>query len=544
MLNHINTDLQALLIIKFDNYPNNKTKHIKMNRSYLLLIASLLFVFNQAAISQDENVDLEFIYQVKQEGFKNSDIEDLSFWMTDYTGGRLTGSNAKHRADEWVSKRMKEYGLDNVRIEDARPFERGGWENNKTYIAMTKPYYSNLMANPKAWTAGTRGAVKGTPVLFDINEESDFEQYKGKLKGKIVIMPSTSDYEVDFEPLAERRSEEELKSLENVSYAGRRGRYGDFDIEAYRKRMMLRRKAADFLKEEKAAVILTSSGEFNVPRSSGARYSQGEEKPVAELYLPLEAHGRILRLLEHDVNVELEVDVSNSFYESPKVTNVIGEIEGTDPQLKDEVVLIGGHWDSWHGGTGAADNASGCIVMMEAMRILKSLDVKPRRTIRIALWGGEEQGLHGSRGYVEKYIRDQDGNMLDGYDKFTVYFNMDNGTGKFRGIYLQENDMVKPIFESWLKPFEDMGCSTVTLSNTGGTDHLAFDALGLPAFQFIQDMIEYGRGYHTVMDTYERLLMDDLKHNAVVVASLAYHAAMRDKQLPRKPFKETEGRRR
>ncbi|MCF8222258.1 MAG: M20/M25/M40 family metallo-hydrolase [Bacteroidales bacterium] len=515
-----------------------------MNRRYLLLIASLLFVFNQAAISQDENVDLEFIYQVKQEGFKNSDIKDLSFWMTDYTGGRLTGSNAKHRADEWVSKRMKEYGLDNVRIEDARPFERGGWENNKTYIAMTKPYYSNLMANPKAWTAGTRGAVKGTPVLFDINEESDFEQYKGKLKGKIVIMPSTSEYEVDFDPLAERRSDEELNNLENVSYAGRRGRYGNFDIEAYRKRMMLRRKATDFLKEEKVAIILTSSGEFNVPRSSGARYSQGEEKPVAELYLPLEAHGRILRLLEHDVNVELEVDVSNSFYDSPKVTNVIGEIEGTDPQLKDEVVLIGGHWDSWHGGTGAADNASGCIVMMEAMRILKSLDVKPRRTIRIALWGGEEQGLHGSRGYVEKYIRDQDGNMLDGYDKFTVYFNMDNGTGKFRGIYLQENDMVKPVFESWLKPFEDMGCSTVTLRNTSGTDHLAFDALGLPAFQFIQDMIEYGRGYHTVMDTYERLLMDDLKHNAVVVASLAYNAAMRDHQLPRKPFKETDGRRR
>jgi len=510
-----------------------------MKVKYLLLASLLLFILPYNIFSQDEPVDLNMVYKIKQEGFKNSDIEELSFWMTDFAGPRLTASHGKKKANEWASNRMKEYGLENVRIEVARPFDRGGWENQKTYVAMTAPYYVTFTANPKAWTGSTRGLIKGSPVLLEINDESDFEKYKGELKGKIVIMPSTSTYEVSFEPLAKRYTAEDLVNIEQANYADRRGRPGDFNFEDYRRRMMLQRQATDFLRDEGVAVILTSSGEFNVPRSSGASYTAGEDQPVAELYLPVEAHGRIVRLMQHDVDVELEMEVKNSFYDSPDVTNVIGEIPGTDPSLKDEIVLIGGHYDSWHGGTGAADNASGCIVMMEAMRILKSLGIQPRRTIRIALWGGEEQGLHGSRGYVEKYIRDRDGNILEGFDNFAAYFNMDNGTGKFRGIYVQENDMVMPIFEAWFKPFEDMGCSTVTLRNTSGTDHLSFDALGLPAFQFIQDEIEYDRGYHTIMDTYERLVMDDLKHNAVVVASLAYHAAMRDEVLPRKPQLES-----
>jgi Zn-dependent M28 family amino/carboxypeptidase len=215
----------------------------------------------------------------------------------------------------------------------------------------------------------------------------------------------------------------------------------------------------------------------------------------------------------------------------------MAEIPGSDPNLKDEVVLLGAHLDSWHGGTGAADNASGCIVMMEAIRILKELGVQPRRTIRVALWDGEEQGLHGSRGYVEKYLRDpQSYDLKPGFEKFNVYFNMDNGTGRYRGIYLQGNEMIRPVFETWMAPLDNLDCSTVTIRNTGGTDHQSFDALGLPAFQFIQDEIEYGRGYHTLMDTYERLLMDDLKLNAMVTAYLAYQAAMRDELLPRKPY--------
>jgi Zn-dependent M28 family amino/carboxypeptidase len=242
------------------------------------------------------------------------------------------------------------------------------------------------------------------------------------------------------------------------------------------------------------------------------------------------------RILRHKVAVEMEVEIQNKFFASPTIYNVIGEIPGTDKLLRNEVVLLGGHIDSWHGGTGAADNASGCIVMMEALRILKNLDVAPRRTIRVALWGGEEQGLNGSRGYVEKYLVDpKTKEHKADFNNFAAYFNMDNGSGKYRGIYLQENDLMRPIFEEWFKPFADMGATTITIRNTSGTDHLSFDAVGLPAFQFIQDELEYDRGYHTVMDTYERLEMADLKQNAVITAAFAYNAAMRNAKLPGKP---------
>jgi Zn-dependent M28 family amino/carboxypeptidase len=297
-----------------------------------------------------------------------------------------------------------------------------------------------------------------------------------------------------------------------------------------------RMKVMEFLKTEQPAILLNSSGSFNVPGSTGSNYTTGEKEPVAELNLPLEAHSRMERLLKHNVPVEMEVEVQNKFFASPKVYNVIGEIPGTDKVLKNEIVLIGAHLDSWHGGTGAADNASGCVVMLEALRILKSIEATPKRTIRVALWRGEEQGLFGSRGYVEKHLVDPvTKEHKPEYDKFAGYFNMDNGTGKYRGIYLQENELVRPIFEAWLKPFEEMGATTIALRNTGGTDHQSFDGAGLPGFQFIQDRIEYGRGYHTTMDTYERLLMADLRQNAIITAAFAYHAAMLPVKLPSKP---------
>jgi Zn-dependent M28 family amino/carboxypeptidase len=299
----------------------------------------------------------------------------------------------------------------------------------------------------------------------------------------------------------------------------------------------LRTKISDFIKAEGAAVILNSAGAFNVPRSNGTNFKTGDTVPIAELNLPIEDHGRMVRLLQHNIPVEMEIEIKNIFFDSPSVLNVIGEIPGTDKLLKPEIVMLGAHIDSWNGGTGAADNGSGCIVMLEAIRILKSLDIAPRRTIRIALWGGEEEGLFGSAGYVDKYLVDPASKEhKPEYDKFDVYFNMDNGSGKYRGIYLQENELVRPIFEEWLKPFEDMACSTITIRNTGGTDHLSFDRAGLPGFQFIQDEIEYGRGYHTVMDTYERLVMADLKQNAIITASFVYNAAMRNGKLPAKPF--------
>lgn len=507
------------------------------NRKFIFVL--VLFVFVPFFISaQIEQVNLEMVYKIKQEGKLNSKIEDFSFWMTDFAGPRLSASQAKLRANELAKKKMEEIGLENVVIEDVRDFDRGGWDNKRTYVAMTKPYYANFAANPKAWTGSTNGEIKGEAVLLEINSEEDFSKYTGKLEGKIVVIPSQSTYEVSFDPLASRYSEDDLVEIQEESLESRRRR-GNFNMADYQRLRMLAEKTTQFLKNEGVAVIINGSGTFNVPRSNGASYKSGDSEPIAEVNLPIEAHGRIMRLLSHNVPVELEVDVQNEFSQSPQITNVMGEIPGVDPKLKDEVVLIGAHWDSWHGGTGAADNASGCIVMMEAMRILKELNVQPRRTIRIALWGGEEQGLHGSRGYVEKYLRDPKTNKLKpGFEKFDAYFNMDNGTGKFRGIYLQENEMVRPIFDEWMKPFNSLGMSTSAIRNTSGTDHLSFNSLGLPAFQFIQDEIEYGRGYHTVMDTYERLLMSDLKQNAIIVASFIYNAAMADQKLPRKPYQE------
>jgi carboxypeptidase Q len=516
----------------------------KMHFSAFLMMFLLVPVF---VLAQTEPVDLEMIYKIKQFEKSRSQIEDISFWMTDFLGPRLTASQNKARADEFVKNKFEEFGLSNAVVDPVREFDRGGWDNNKTYVAMTAPYYCAFAATPKAWTGSTKGLIKGEVVLLGYQSLEDLEQYKGKLKGKIVLLPATGTYEPSFEPMASRYTDEELKEITSESMAGRR-RYGNFDYEAWRRARELRRAAADFLVDEGVAVIINSSGEFNVPRSDGANYKAGEEEPVPEINLAMEAHGRMQRLIEHGVSVEMEVEINNVFSKSEFVTNVMAEIPGTDPELKDEVVLIGAHLDSWHGGTGAADNASGCIVMMEAMRILKEIGVQPRRTIRIALWGGEEQGLHGSRGYVEKYIRDPETlDLKPGFDQFDVYFNMDNGSGRYRGIYLQQNEMVRPVFEAWLTPFENLGCNTIAIRNTGGTDHQSFDPLGLPAFQFIQDEIEYGRGYHTLMDTYERLVMDDLKQNAMITAALVYLAAQRDEKLPRKPYEkpdpDSQGRR-
>lgn len=494
-----------------------------------------LFLFPLCLMAQNENIDLGMIYKIKQEGLKNSSIEDLAFWLTDFVGPRLTGSTGNNRGNEWALKKMEELGFQNVRIEAARDFSRGGWDNLKTYAAITSPYYTNFACNPVAWTGSTNGIIKSEVVLLDVKAETDLEKYKGKVSGKIVLIPSATTYEISFEPLANRLTEAQLKdlSMASSSFPGRRP---NFDLATWQARQALRLKITAFLTTEGAAVILNNSGSFNVPRSNGANYTSGTKEPIAELNLPNEDHGRMERLLRHDIPVEMEVEIKNKFFNSPNVYNVIGEIPGTDKALKNEVVMVGAHIDSWHGGTGAADNASGCIVMLEALRILKNLDVVPRRTIRIALWGGEEQGLNGSRGYVEKYLVDpKTKEHKPDFEKFAGYFNMDNGSGKYRGIYIQENELVRPIFEEWLKPFGDMGASTVTIRNTSGTDHLSFDAVGLPGFQFIQDEIEYGRGYHTTMDTYERLVMADLKQNAVITASFVFNAAMRNVKLPGKP---------
>jgi hypothetical protein len=515
-------------------------KTASINPARAMITALLLAMFLPLS-SQEVAVDLEMVYKIRQEGQRNSDIETLSYIMTDLAGPRLTGSPGLDRANEIARAKLAEYGLSNVRIEKASDFNRGGWDYSRAYAAMTAPYYNNFSVTPVAWTSGTEGVLKGEVILVDISKVEDIEQYRGKLKGKIIMTPSTSQYEVSFEPLARRLTEEDLERISTVSVGGTPSRRMMGDWMAMRE---LRNKINEFLKSEEVAMIISRGNAFNIPRSSGASYDGKGQPPVTEINIPQEPYGRMERLLKKGVKVEVEAEINAEFTPDRSVYNVIAEIPGTDPKLKEQVVLLGGHIDSWHGGTGAADNASGCIVMMEAMRILKSLDAKPRRTIRIALWGGEEQGLYGSRGYVSKYLFDREKNeKKPGYDKFSVYFNMDNGTGRYRGIYLQENNLVRPLFEEWMEPMEDMGFSTIAIRNTGGTDHQSFDGAGLPGFQFIQDEIEYGRGYHTLADTYERLLMPDLRHNAIITAWLAWNAAMDDDLMPRKPvMKSTEQR--
>jgi carboxypeptidase Q len=525
----------------------------KILRFQLLIIISMISLVTYA---QTSSVDLGMVYKIKQEGQANSDMDALAYIFTDLAGPRLTGSAGFDRAAEIAKNQMIKYGFSNVRIETARSFDRGGWENSKAYIAMTAPYYCNFAVTPLAWTSGTNGPVKSEVILVDIKTADDLEMYRGKLKDKAVIlsMPSfrpSNGYQVSFEPLATRYTEEELTELAKVEAPRSGNRVGN-NID-YRAIMDLQGKVSEFIRSEGVILIIDNGNAFNIPRST-TLWSAGKETPVTEVSVPMEAYGRMQRLLQHGEKVEIEAEINVTFTPGKEVYNVIGEIPGTDPKLRDEVVLLGGHLDSWHAGTGACDNASGCIVMMEALRILKALNVAPRRTIRVALWGGEEQGLYGSRGYVNKYlVEEQKSDGTGGgmgaipggeekpvvhkpaYDKFSVYFNMDNGTGRYRGIYLQGNDLMRPVFEEWMKPFYDMDFKTITIRNTGGTDHLSFDGVGLPGFQFIQDEIEYERGYHTSMDTWERLLIPDLKQNAIITAWFAYNAAMRDQLMPRKP---------
>jgi hypothetical protein len=512
--------------------------HISTNHLILktmkkrLFLASLAMSFLLPAYAQKRLPD-EIAYKIKSEAFSNSKVEETAQWLADFLGPRLTASKNGQRAEVLVKEKMTEWGLSNARQEFAVKFTRGGWENEKTYIALTAPYYTAFAATPRAWSGGTNGLVAGEAVYLDVTKEEDLAQYKGKLSGKIVLMPVTTNYTINFEPLASRLTDARLAELAQDPRAG---------APAVRRAMVpvdvsLREKINQLIQAEKPLAVLSGEGSFNVPSSRGLTYTAGQPEPVLEIALPIEDHGRMVRLVRKNIPVKLELDIKNTFYPADTlVNNIIAEIPGTDPKLKNEIVMIGAHLDSWHGGTGGADNGSGCIVMLEAMRILKSLGISPRRTIRIALWGGEEQGLFGSRGYAQNWLYDlKEHKKLSGYDNFVLYLNMDNGSGRFRGIYLEENDMAVPFFKTWMEPFASLGFTTLSLRRTGSTDHVSFNTLGLPAYQFIQDPLEYGRTYHTLMDTYERLSLEDLRVNAALVAWFALNAAQDNDRIPVKP---------
>ena len=525
-------------------------------KKFVPLVCLLFVVSPVANLWSQEKVDLETMGRIRYEGFHDSKVMDYATGLMDTIGERLTGSPNMKRANEWTRDQLTAMGLSNAHLESWGPFGRG-WANQYVNVRMTSPDVVTLLAYPKAWTPGTNGVVQGKCVRATIDDKKDFDKYKGKLAGMIVILGADADVKPITEPPYKRLSDDELAKLADYQIpADRPGfRFADFI-----KRQQFIKDLNQFFADEKVLAVIDHSrgtaGGGTVFVQSGGSYKPGETTTVPQLTMASEHWTRIARLLQQKKDVSLELNVSSTFYDDDAMQyDTIAEIPGTDK--KDELVMLGAHLDSWHAGTGATDNGAGTIVMMEAVRILKALDLKPRRTIRIGLWSGEEEGLLGSQGYVQNHfgarppmddpgmkgmptlLRREAGDVTVKPEqaKVSAYFNVDNGSGKIRGVHLQENEAVAPIFEAWMKPFKDLGMTTLTMRNTGGTDHLSFDAVGIPGFQFIQDPIEYEtRTHHSNMDVYDRLQPDDLKQIAVIVAGFVYDAAMRDQMLPRKPI--------
>jgi len=520
--------------------------------------ALVLVLALAAGARSEDRADLEAITRIRYEGFHNSKVMDIASGLMDGIGQRLTGSPNLHRANEWTRDQLTSFGLAHAHLEAWGPFGRG-WSNQSVEVRLTSPDVAPLLAYAKAWTPGTDGAVSGRCVRAKIEDKKDFDKYRGKLKGMIVLFGPDAEVKPILEAPYKRLSEEDLAKIGEYQVPSE---HPPFNFATYMKRQQFQKDLNQFFAEEKPLAVIDHSrgtdGGGTVFVQSGGSFKTGETAAVPQLTMAVEHWTRIDRLLKQKKDVTLEVNVRNTFYDDdPMQYNTVAEIPGTDKS--DEVVMLGAHLDSWHTGTGATDNGAGTVVMMEAVRILKAIEAKPRRTIRIALWSGEEQGLLGSQFYVQQHFGSRppmEESIMKGMPtllrreagpvalkpeqaKISAYFNVDNGTGRIRGVYMQENASVAPIFEEWIRPFRDLGMTTVTMRNTGGTDHLSFDAVGIPAFQFIQDPIEYEtRTHHSNMDVYDRLQPDDLKEAAVIVASFVYQAAMREEMLPRKPIEK------
>ena len=518
-----------------------------MRKLPLLALAQLFACFSYAQKEADE----AFISKLKEQGLQHSQVMDHAFYLTDVNGPRLTASPGFLKAATWAKQKLESWGLKNVQVQSWGEFGKG-WQQERCYVAMTKPYYAPLMAQPVAWSGSTpgKGIMTSDIVLIKAKDSAELQQYTGKIKGKVVMVWRTDTLKMGFKPDATRFTDEELEKMAKAEPAEPRqgARQGNpAMMETFRARMALTRALNNFFTAEKPALVLSmgrgTEGTIFV-QGGGTAYKKEAEVGPANVVLSSDDFLRLQRLVAAGIPVELETEVKTKFFDKDmNGYNVVGEIPGTDPKLKDEVVMLGAHLDSWQGATGATDNAAGSAVMMEAVRLLKDANFQPRRTIRIALWGGEEQGLHGSRNYVKSYVADPATMQLQPMqEKISAYYNVDNGTGRIRGVYLQGNEAVRPIFAKWLEPFKDLGANTLTISNTGGTDHLAFDAVGVPGFQFIQDEIEYDtRTHHSNMDTYDHLIPEDLKQASTIVAAFVFNTAQRDEKLPRKVLPKPRG---
>lgn len=500
---------------------------------FFLCLTLTLSIFAQ------EKIDYQMMQRIRQEGLQNSKMAETMSYLCDIYAPRLAASPQYRQAAQWVVSKLKEFGLEKAGMESFGTLGRG-WELKKFYAAMTSPQYMPIIAYPKAWTPGLDGILKGKALLMDIKTEADLNAFKGKLKGAIVLSRGEQPVAIAMEADGKRYTDEDLKKLQ-MAQDGSGRNFNPDQIATMMSQRDLQQKVAKFLKNEEAAVILEPSRgtDGTIFVQSGGSYRKGSEMPLPSVVVSVEQYNRMVRILQKNVPVEIEIEINANFVDTDSLGyNIIAEIPGTDKKLKDELVLMGGHFDTWHSGTGGTDNSAGTAVVMEAVRILKALNVKPKRTIRIALWDAEEVGLIGSRGYVKNHFFDAEKKeMKPDYNKFAAYFNYDNGSGKIRGIYAQGNFAVMSIFEEWLKPFNDLGAATVTLRNTGSTDHASFDAAGLPGFQFIQDPLEYdSRTHHSNMDVYDNTSRADLIQSAIIMAAFVYNAAMRDEKLPRKYF--------
>jgi peptidase M28-like protein len=519
-----------------------------------------------------ETLDYTMYQRIRDEGLAHSHVMEFASALMDGIGPRLTGSPNLKRANEWTRDQFTAMGCSNAHLEDWGEFGMG-WRQLNTWVRMSAPDTAVFIAQALPWSPSSRGPINGGAVWVDAKEEKDLEKYKGKLGGKIVFFGEMRDVKPVDKPLFERRDDANLKST--VEYPVHVGEPQGDQFQQFVKRLEFREKVGQFLASEHAVGVVVPSRDGRNNGGSGGTifddggggmgwftYQREHAEPLPIVVMAIENYGRVYRLLKANVPVSVEMDVETEFTgDHEHAFDTIAEIPGTDPKLKDEVVMVGGHLDSWASATGATDNGAGTVVAMEVMRILNALHVQPRRTIRVGLWTGEEEGEFGSYGYVKQhfgyvplstapdqvklpdFLRKPAGpvQLKPEQQKISGYFNVDNGTGKIRGVYLQENAAVAPIFQQWIEPLKDLGVSALTMRNTGGTDHESFDAVGIPGFQFIQDMLDYGsRTHHSNMDTYERLQPDDLAQAAVVEAIFVYNTAMRDQMLPRKPLPHPE----
>ena len=525
-----------------------------------------------APLCAQDRGDLGLVSRIKTEAFDNSQLMNTLGYLTDIYGPRLTASPEFRQAADWAVKRLQSYAVENVRLEKWGPFGRS-WSLKQSSLEMLEPRYAALDAAPLAWSDRTNGPVTGEAILAPFANgrqpqdpkklEADLNRYmsewRGKLKGKIVLFAPARELRPESQVQFSRYTDKELSELAVApTPTAKLGdlkdlKFPDDPAEERRfiqslpasvreqfadERQRLQNKRAKFLRDEGALAVVNTgdtSHDGLVFAQGAGSYDAKEGLALPTFVVTREQYNRMVRVLEKKIPVKLRVNLEmESSSANQDSYNVTGEIPGG--AKRDELVMIGAHLDSWHSGTGATDNAAGSAVMIEVMRILKALNLKLDRTVRIALWSGEEQGLLGSKAYVKEHFGDPDTMKLtDAHAKLSGYFNLDNGSGKIRGVYLQNNDAMRPIFEQWLAPFRDQGVTTVSIRNTGGTDHLSFDAVGLPGFQFIQDPLAYDTvTHHSNMDTIDHVQEADLMQAAAVIATVVYDAANRPELLPRK----------